>query len=148
MKSNYRVLSALGACSLLSGVLLTGCFSSDSDNSDTTSSLDTPTQPDSGIYFDITAVNYSAISVDESTLALGARQLASQCAQCHGTYGVAVRDWPNLYDASGISNAMQIYQDVDLYGGSSMHLHALAYTADEVDLLKTYYSKVNYAQGE
>ena len=137
MRERNRLRSLWLIVPFISPLLLVGCLgSSESDEVVQTA--------DSGIYFDISSVDYAAISVDESTLALGARQLAAQCAQCHGTYGVAVRNWPDLYDASGLSNAMQEYQDADIYGGSSMHLHALAYTADEVNLLKTYYSKVSY----
>lgn len=137
MRRKNRLHSLWLIVPFISPILLGGCFgSSESDEVADTA--------DSGIYFDISSVDYAAISVDESTLALGARQLAAQCAQCHGTYGVAVRNWPDLYDASGLSNTMQEYQDADIYGASSMHLHALAYTADEVDLLKTYYSKVTY----
>ncbi|MEA1988228.1 MAG: hypothetical protein U9N57_03320 [Pseudomonadota bacterium] len=136
MREKNRLRSLWLIVAFMSPILLGGCFSS--------SESDEVVDTDSGIYFDISSVDYAAISVDESTLALGARQLAAQCAQCHGTYGVAVRNWPDLHDASGLSNTMLEYQDVDVYGGSSMHLHALAYTADEVNLLKTYYSKVSY----
>ncbi len=106
-----------------------------------------PEVPDSGIYFDISSVDYSNITVHDSSLDLpaGARVLAAQCAQCHGTYGVAVRDWPDLWgDGRQISNWMTLYQDAETYGDNVMHLHALAYTPDEVDLLKSYYPKVTY----
>ena len=127
--------------SLLVVLLLGGC----SDSSDEAIN--------SGIYFDTSSVDYSSVIVNASansigeadSLAVGARLLASQCAQCHGTYGVAVREWPDLWGSGRqISNWMTEYQDVDLYKDNMMYMHALAYTSDEVLLLKSYYPKISY----
>ncbi|WP_460186661.1 c-type cytochrome [Thiomicrorhabdus hydrogeniphila] len=116
-------------------VSISGCFESSSSEE----------MSDSGIYFPIDGVDYSAISLDASASGLnaGARLLASQCAQCHGTFGVAVASWPDLYGPGSVGTAMTDYQDLS-YIDNLMHMHALAYTSAEVDLLKTYYSKINY----
>ncbi len=120
-------------------VLLGGCLGSSSDD---------PESTDSGIHFDISSVDYAAITVDESELAAGARLLSSQCAQCHGTYGVAVAEWPDLWGSGNqIGYWMKEYQDANTYSDNVMHLHALAYTDDEVNLLKSYFAKVDYAAG-
>ncbi len=124
-------------------LVLSGCDWWDSDSSNEFVESD-----DSGIYFDISSVDYAAISVNENSLEPGARQLAAQCAQCHGTYGVAVRNWPDLWGSDrGITSAMQDYQS-ETYADNVMHMHALAYTPEEVELLKSYYPKVDYAAGE
>ncbi|BCN94193.1 hypothetical protein THMIRHAM_19780 [Thiomicrorhabdus immobilis] len=116
-------------------IFLVGCFESSSSEQIS----------DSGIYFPIDSVDYSAVTLDPAAtnLPAGARLLASQCAQCHGTYGVAVANWPDLYGSGAVGTAMTDYQDLS-YVDNMMHLHALAYTEAEVDLLKSYYSKVNY----
>ncbi len=126
--------------SLFSVLVLGGC----SDSSDEAIN--------SGIYFSIDDVDYSAVIVDASansigdvdSLAVGARLLASQCAQCHGSYGVAVRDWPDLWGSGRqISTWMTDYQDA-AYLDNMMYMHAIAYTSAEVDLLKSYYPKIAY----
>ena len=123
---------------LLVAFTLSGCFLTGSNNSE-----DESTELD--IRFDITGVDYAAITVDETGLDAGARLLASQCAQCHGTYGVAVRDWPDLWGTGRqIGSWMNDYQDADLYSDNMMHLHALAYTTDEVNLMRSYYDVVDY----
>jgi cytochrome c553 len=117
-------------------LLLASCF--DSSGSKTV---------DSGIYFPIDGVNYSAVSVASTavTLPAGARLLASQCAQCHGTFGVAVREWPDLWGSGRqISTWMNNYQDAATYSDNMMYMHAMAYTTAEVDLLKSYYPKISY----
>jgi cytochrome c553 len=123
--------------SLVSSILIVGCFSSSSS-----------TSSDSGIYFPIDGVNYAGITVDEAgveALDPGARLLASQCAQCHGTFGVAVKEWPDLWGGGRqISNWMINYQVAETYSDDMMHLHALAYTVDEVNLLKSYYPEISY----
>ena len=134
--------SLIGALAL-STSFLGGCFNSSSDSG---ASGELPIT-DSGIYFDITSVNYAAISVDpsEAYLEPGARLLAAQCAQCHGTYGVAVRDWPDLWGGGRkIGKAMVDYQNEEVYRDNMMYVHALAYTPEEVNLLKSYYPKVTY----
>jgi len=91
------------------GFMLSACFDSSSSNNS-----NIPEKEDSGIYFDLTGVDYSAITVDDSLLPAGSRLLASQCAVCHGTYGVAVRDWPDLWGSGRrISGWMTDYQDPD-----------------------------------
>ncbi len=103
---------------------------------------------DSGIQFDITEVNYHAVSIDEGELEVGARLLAAQCAQCHGTYGVAIADWPSLWGSGrGISKNMEEYQDTKKVN-NVMHLHALTYTNEEIQLIKSYYEKITYSVAE
>ncbi|MBF6058943.1 c-type cytochrome [Thiomicrorhabdus heinhorstiae] len=139
-KNNHRKWyrpAGMAMISLAGSLLLTGCFDSSSQDNEI----------NSGIYFDISTVDYSAVTVDASAadLAPGARLLASQCAECHGTYGVAVRDWPDLWGSGRqISNWMKLYQDLN-YEDNMMHVHALGYTEDEVNLLKTYYPKIEYS---
>jgi len=138
MKGKIKPHSFWLAASVLAALFLAGCFGS-------SSGTDEEVVEDSGIYFPIDSVDYSAITLDPGVdgLDAGARLLASQCAQCHGTYGVAVRDWPDLHGSGAVGTAMTTYQDLS-YVDNMMHLHALAYTSDEVTLLKSYYSKVNY----
>lgn len=125
-------------------LLLSGCDWWSSSSND-----DVAGQQDSGIYFDISSVDYAAVTVDDSALDSGARQLVAQCAQCHGTFGIAVADWPDLYGGSRqISNWMVEYQDADVYSDNMMHLHALAYSETEVELMKTYFRKVDYVAPE
>ena len=121
----------------LLSVLIAGGCSDDSSN---------PVSNDSGIYFDISNVDYSAVSVDESSLAPGAKQVAAQCAQCHGTYGVAAAGWPSLWGGDrNITRAMTQYADPDLHGDSAMHIHSLiTYTLEDIDLINSYYNKVTY----
>ena len=124
---------------LLSVMILVGCSSGGGGDSG-------GEKVDSGIYFDISGVDYSAVSVDESELVSGARLLASQCAQCHGTYGVAVVGWPDLWGSGRqISKWMGDYNDISEYGDSMMYLHSgITYTIDEINLIKTYYDGVLY----
>lgn len=130
----------------LSGLViaLSGCEWWDSNSSD-----NDVEQKDSGIFFDISSVDYSAIELEPAAtnLPAGARLLASQCAQCHGSFGVAVADWPSLYGSGAVGTAMVDYQDIN-YVDNMMYLHAIAYTEAEVELLKSYYSKVNYTPVE
>lgn len=144
-KSNMKLgrPAVLAVIGLVGGLSLSGCLdSSGSSNGDD--------EINSGIYFDISSVDYSAVSVDASAadLASGARLLAAQCAQCHGTYGVAVREWPDLWGSGRqIGNWMNQYQDVN-YADNMMHVHALGYSEDEVNLLKSYYPKIAYSGGQ
>ena len=113
--------------------------------------------PESGIHFDIKSVDYSAVNVvelDESNATLiGARQLAAQCAQCHGTFGVAVGDtvenWPSLWGTGrSIAKTMKDYNDTE-YEYSAMHIHSsMTYTQDQIKLIQTYYKNVTYTGGE
>lgn len=135
-KLNKKIKRKLVMLSVLfAPILLGGCFESSSSQDVT----------DSGIYFPIDSVDYSAVTIDSAAtnLPAGARVLASQCAQCHGTFGVAVASWPDLYGSGAVGTAMTDYQDLS-YVDNMMHLHALAYTDAEVDLLKNYYSKISY----
>ena len=138
MRGKIKPNSLWLAASVLVTLFLVGCFGSSSET-------DEEVVEGSGIYFPIDGVDYSAITLDPGAdgVSAGARLLASQCAQCHGTYGVAVRDWPDLYGSGAVGTAMTTYQDLS-YVDNMMHLHALAYTSAEVELLKSYYSKVNY----
>ena len=144
-KNRPRLKGLMLMVSLLSVSLLGGCFESSSSSDLVENNI-----PESGITFDIATVNYAGITVDasEADLLPGARLLAAQCAQCHGTYGVAVRDWPDLWGGGAenrqIGNAMLTYQDETLYSNNMMYVHALAYTPEEVDLLKSYYPKISY----
>jgi len=125
---------------VLTAFTLSGCFLTESNSSN-----DDEESSELDIRFDISGVDYAAITVDETGLDAGARLLASQCAQCHGTYGVAVRDWPDLWGSGRHTGSwMNDYQDADLYSDNMMHLHALAYTSDEVSLLRSYYDVVDY----
>jgi len=152
---------------LLFGLMLGGCFNdSGSVQYDPTDIVDgtepAPVEcdssiPESGIHFDITGVDYSAVTVvdlDESNATLtGARQLAAQCAQCHGTYGVAVGDtvenWPSLWGTGrSIAKTMKDYNDT-AYEYSAMHIHStMTYTQDQIKLIQTYYENVTYTGGE
>ncbi|MEA3405886.1 MAG: hypothetical protein U9R28_09140 [Pseudomonadota bacterium] len=137
--------------------MISGCNSSSSDDvadqvddvadqvDDVADQVDDNGVADSGIVFNIASVNYAGITVDETGLLSGERLLAAQCAQCHGTYGVAVREWPDLWGSGRqIGQWMEDYQDETLYSDNMMYIHALAYTSEEVDLLKSYYPKVTY----
>ena len=113
--------------------------------------------PESGIHFDITTVDYAAVSVvelDESNATLaGARQLAAQCTQCHGTYGVAVggsvENWPSLWGKGRhIATTMKDYNDT-AYDYSAMHIHSsMSYTQDQIKLIQAYYENITYTGGE
>jgi len=99
------------------------------------------------VHFPIDTVDYSAVSVDEENMSLGARQLAAQCAQCHGTYGVAVAEWPDLWGPNRrIGGWMKDYQD-PAYIDNIMYMHAVTYSTQEVKLMKEYYDKVTYTGG-
>lgn len=139
LKTKFR-RALLPVAVALPVMLLGGCLGSSDDANDEVAAMPT---------FDISSVDYASISVDESNLQNGARQLAAQCAQCHGTYGAAVRDWPELWgNHRGITRSMVDYQD-HAFEYNVMHLHAMAYTEEEVDLLKSYYPKVTYSvEGE
>ena len=43
-----------------------------------------------------------------------------------------------------IGKAMVDYQNEEVYRDNMMYVHALAYTPEEVNLLKSYYPKVTY----
>lgn len=112
---------------------------------------------ESGIHFDITEVDYTAVSVvdlDENNATwAGARQLAAQCAECHGTFGVAVGDtvenWPSLWvTGRHIAATMKDYNDT-LYDYSAMHIHSsMTYTQDQIKLIQAYYQNITYTGGE
>ncbi len=156
---------------LVSGLMLGGCFNDsgsvqyviDDPSDEIVDGTQPPTVecnssiPESGIHFDITGVDYSAVTVvdlDESNATLtGARQLAAQCAQCHGTYGVAVgatvENWPSLWGTGrNIAKTMKDYND-SAYDYSAMHIHSsMTYTQDQIKLIQTYYENVTYTGEE
>ena len=155
---------------LVSGLMLGGCFNDSGsvqyvigdpsdivDDNESTIVECNSSIPESGIHFDITGVDYSAVTVvdmDESNATLtGARQLAAQCAQCHGTYGVAVGDtvenWPSLWGTGrNIAKTMKDYNDT-AYEYSAMHIHSsMTYTQDQIKLIQKYYENVTYTGGE
>ena len=110
--------------------------------------------PESGIHFDITGVNYAEIRLDDSNASLSeARQLAAQCAQCHGTFGVALGDtvenWPSLWGKGrGIAKAMKDYNSTD-YAYSAMHIHSsMTYSQEQIKLIQAYYENIAYTGGE
>jgi len=116
------------------------------DSNDTIESNETITYFD--VHFPIDSVDYNALSVNDVNLSEGAMQLAAQCAQCHGTYGVAAADWPDLWGSGRkIARWMKDYQSIEDYIDNVMHLHALAYTDEEVQLIKEYYENVTYTGG-
>ena len=116
------------------------------DTNDTVESNETITYFD--INFPIDGVDYSKVSVDDRNMSSGARQLAAQCAQCHGTYGVAVADWPDLWGPGrSIGKWMQDYQSIEDYKDNVMHMHAVTYSTEEVQLMKEYYENVTYTGG-
>lgn len=111
------------------------------------------TIPESGIHFDITGVDYASVSVNESNISVDARQLAAQCAQCHGTFGIAVgetvENWPSLWGTGRhIADKMKDYNDT-AYDYSAMHIHSsMTYTQEQIKLIQAYYENVTYTGGE
>lgn len=70
------------------------------------------------------------------------RNLAAQCANCHGTNGKSVADVPSLagQSAAMIVQKMQDYRDGKL-PASIMHQLAKAYSDEQVALMADYFSK-------
>lgn len=145
---------------LLATLMMGGCGSSSTkvvEDGDTPIVECNTSIPESGIHFDITGVEYTTVTVvdlDESNSTLaGARQLAAQCAQCHGTYGVAVgetvENWPSLWGTGrSIASTMKDYNDT-AYDYSAMHIHStMTYTQDQIKLIQAYYENITYTGGE
>ena len=71
-----------------------------------------------------------------------ARNLAAQCANCHGTNGKSVAEVPSLagQPANVIVQKMQDYRDGKL-PASIMHQLAKGYSDEQVALMADYFSK-------
>jgi cytochrome subunit of sulfide dehydrogenase len=71
-----------------------------------------------------------------------ARNLAAQCANCHGTNGKSVSDVPSL---AGVSASVTIQKMKDFRDGklpaTIMHQLAKGYTDEQVALIADYFSK-------
>ena len=71
-----------------------------------------------------------------------ARNLAAQCANCHGTNGKSVAEVPSLagQPAAAMVQKMKDYRDGKL-PASVMHQLAKGYTDEQVVLMADYFSK-------
>lgn len=68
--------------------------------------------------------------------------LAASCASCHGTRGHSVAGTPSLAGLDKLYFMEQMDQFVTKSRISTvMHHHASGYTADEIELLATFFSK-------
>ena len=83
-----------------------------------------------------------AASAQASTSPTLARNLAAQCANCHGTNGKSVAEVPSLagQPAAVIVQKMKDYRDGKL-PASIMHQLSKGYTDDQVALMADYFSK-------
>ncbi|MBC7708573.1 MAG: c-type cytochrome [Rhizobacter sp.] len=72
------------------------------------------------------------------------RNLAAQCATCHGTNGKSVAEVPSLagQPAASMVQKMKDYRDGKL-PASIMHQLAKGYTDEQVLLMADYFSKQN-----
>jgi cytochrome subunit of sulfide dehydrogenase len=70
------------------------------------------------------------------------RNLAAQCANCHGTNGKSVAEVPSLagQPAATIIQKLKDYRDGKL-SASIMHQMAKGYTDDQMALMADYFSK-------
>lgn len=70
------------------------------------------------------------------------RNLAAQCANCHGTNGKSVAEVPSLagQSAAMIAQKMKDYRDGKL-PATLMHQLAKGYTEEQVALMADYFSK-------
>jgi sulfide dehydrogenase cytochrome subunit len=84
----------------------------------------------------------SAQAPANSTSANLGRNLAAQCANCHGTNGKSVAEVPSLAGqaANLISQKMKDYRDGKM-PASIMHQLAKGYTDEQVALMADYFSK-------
>lgn len=71
-----------------------------------------------------------------------ARNLAAQCANCHGTNGRSVADVPSLagQSAAVLVNKMKDYKD-GKQQATIMHQLSKGYTDEQIALIADYYSK-------
>ncbi len=71
-----------------------------------------------------------------------ARNLAAQCANCHGTNGKSVAEVPSLagQSAAVLVNKMKDYKD-GKQQATIMHQLAKGYTDEQIALIADYYSK-------
>ena len=83
-----------------------------------------------------------AASAQVSTSPTLARNLAAQCANCHGTNGKSVAEVASLagQSAAVIVQKMKDYRDGKL-PASIMHQLSKGYTDDQVALMADYFSK-------
>ena len=84
----------------------------------------------------------AAASAQASTSPTLARNLAAQCANCHGTNGKSVAEVPSLagQSAAVIVQKMKDYRDGKL-PASIMHQLSKGYTDEQVALMADYFSK-------
>lgn len=71
-----------------------------------------------------------------------ARNLAAQCANCHGTNGNSVSDVPSLAGARAIDTIKKMtdYRDGKM-PGTIMHQLAKGYSDEQIALMADYFSK-------
>jgi cytochrome subunit of sulfide dehydrogenase len=83
-----------------------------------------------------------AQSVQAPTNATLGRNLAAQCANCHGTHGKSVAEVPSLagQPAAVIVQKMKDYRDGKL-PASIMHQLSKGYSDEQVALMADYFSK-------
>ncbi len=88
-----------------------------------------------------TACVYAASAQSPASPTLG-RNLAAQCANCHGTNGKSVAEVPSLAGQSTavIVQKMKDYRDGKL-PASIMHQLAKGYSDEQVVLMADYFSK-------
>lgn len=133
MKNPFKksLLSSL----FLSSLLLGGCGGAS----------ETETESDSDTYESSTSLNNlntlttsDLRSVTENTsLPIQAKLLASQCAQCHGTYGLSVTGIDSI-----LNEADEFIEEMAEYRSKTshiMHPHALAYSDAELTLMSQYF---------
>ena len=88
-----------------------------------------------------TVLSQIAFSQTPASPNLG-RNLAAQCANCHGTYGKSVAEVPSLagQPANVIVQKMNDYRDRKI-PASIMHQLAKGYNDEQVALMANYFSK-------
>ena len=116
---------------LLSSLFLAGCggaSESDSDNNDTSTSLDS---------LNTLTTNDLRSVTEDTSLPIQAKLLASQCAQCHGTFGISVTGIDSI-----INEADEFIEEMAEYRSKTTHImypHALAYSDAELTLMSQYF---------
>ena len=91
----------------------------------------------------VTASLLANVSVAQTAVSPNlARNLAAQCANCHGTNGKSVAEVPSLagQPANVIVQKMKDYRDGKL-PASIMHQLSKGYTDEQVALMADYFSK-------
>ena len=90
----------------------------------------------------VAAVLAGAASAQAAASATQGRNLAAQCANCHGTNGKSVAEVPSLagQPAATIVQKMKDYRDGKL-PASIMHQLSKGYTDEQVALMADFFSK-------